>query len=706
MTSYRSLQDIVVEVAAGVRPPERISVSQSAEKYRKLNNPGAYVGDWKNSIAPYLVEPMDLMSSTAFTAMIFVGPAQCGKTELWLNWQTHSVICDPNDMMLIQTSQTTARDFSKRRIDRLHRHTEEVGKRLITKRNSDNTFDKNYKSGMMVTLSWPTINELSGKPIPRLFLTDYDRMTQDVDGEGNPFDLARKRATTFKSNGMTVAESSPGFAVDNPRWIQTSPHEAPPTTGILSLFNRGDRRRWYWRCVAPECGHTFEPSFSLLQYPKTKDQMDAAEQAVMPCPKCGMIYHHGRHEALGTPGKDELNGAGRWIKDGQVWMPNDEITGAAMRSDIGSFWLKGAAAAFTNWKTLVLNYLKAEEEYDKSGSEEALKTTVNVDQGEPYTKKSTNDGRLPEELKARARDLGVKVVPLGVRFLIATIDVQKRRFVVQVHGVGQGGDMTIIDRYDIHYSRRKDPDSPTQYLQVNAGSHLEDWKILVSEVMQKTYPLGDDSGRRMAVKKTFCDSGGAEGVTEKAYQFWRWLRDGYQEDNEEWVPGMHLRFQLVKPVPNKEAPRVRVEYPDSERKDRHANARGEIPVLFINSTLLKDSTDKKLDRLDAHGGRINFPNWLPDTFYSEMCVEIRTKDRWENPKKFRNESWDLLVYAQAAVLTKDMNIELTGFWDDPPAWAEEWDGNDLVYSPEAKPMPFAVEQKPLYDLAQVGSQLA
>ena len=99
---------------------------------------------------------------------------------------------------------------------------------------------------MILNLSWPTINELSGRPIPRLWLTDYDRMTQDVDGEGEPFDLARKRATTFQSHGMCAAESSPGFVLENPKWIAKSRLEAPPTQGILKLFNRGVRRRWNW----------------------------------------------------------------------------------------------------------------------------------------------------------------------------------------------------------------------------------------------------------------------------------------------------------------------------------------------------------------------------------------------------------------------------------------------------------------------------
>ena len=77
-------------------------------------------------------------------------------------------------------------------------------------KDSDNTFDKYYRSGMILTLSWPSIAELSGRPVGRTFLTDYDRMPMNVDGEGSPFDLARKRTTTFGSSACTIAESSPG----------------------------------------------------------------------------------------------------------------------------------------------------------------------------------------------------------------------------------------------------------------------------------------------------------------------------------------------------------------------------------------------------------------------------------------------------------------------------------------------------------------
>lgn len=695
---FVSIEEMVASVSEMIRPPLRLTVTQAAKEFRKLNNPGAYVGDWDNTLAPYLNEPMDLLTSAAFTGMIFCGPAQCGKTEIGLNWQLHSAICDPADMLIVEKSQTAARDFSKRRIDRLHRHSPDVAARLAQTTGADNVFDKQYTSGMMVTLSWPAINELSGKPIPRLFLTDYDRMPQDVDHEGSPFDLARKRATTFRRYGMTVAESSPGFVVSDSKWISKSRHEAPPTQdsltnsgGILSLYNRGDRRRWYWRC--PQCKNSFEPDFSLLDYPESADAMESAEQVKLVCPHCGWWCYHEPRDGL--PGKHEMNLGARWVQDGMLWTPEDTLTGTAIRSDIASFWLKGPAAAFVDWKTLIINYLKALEEYQSTGSEEALKTTVMTDQGLPYTPKSLETERRPEELKARARDLGQRAVPVGVRFLVACIDVQRKWLQVQVHGVGVGGDIWIIDSYAMRKSRRFDEDGERFFM--SPGSHPEDWKQIVEEVMLKTYPLNDGSGREMSIKFTACDSGGAAGVTTNAYNFVRWLRRGPEDgekDDYGWVPGLAARFVLVRGDHNANIPRTKLKFPDAQKKDRHASARGDVPVLFINSNSIKDTVNHKLDRMEPNGGRVNFPSWLPDSFYTELTVEIKTPKGWENPRDFRNEAWDLLCYCEALCVSSLIKLEQFR-WENPPGWATDWstEENDLVFVPKKDAVPFVAIRK-------------
>jgi phage terminase large subunit GpA-like protein len=161
----------------------------------------------------------------------------------------------------------------------------------------------------------------------------------------------------------------------------------------------------------------------------------------------------------------------------------------------------------------------------------------------------------------------------------------------------------------------------------------------------------------------------------------------------------------VKGSPVKGAPRVQIAYPDSERKDRHAGARGEIPILMINGDTLKDTADKMLTRTDPGGGRVNFPTYLPDTFYTELCVEIKTPKGWQNPKNFRNESWDLFVYAIAGAISRHIGIEHID-WEAPPSWADEWDRNDLVFNPKKDDKPFQSKPKAALDLRKLAENLA
>jgi len=712
MANYNSLEEILLSTADMVRPPERLTVHEAAARYVYINYPGAYVGFYSNSTAPYMTEPQEILTSRDYTSMAFVGPARAGKTQLLLNWIGYSAICDPGDMLMAQPSKDSSRDFSMRDLDRMIRYSPEVKSRMVQRLDADNTFDKHFSSGMILKLSWPSINEFSGKTVGRGWLADYDRFPESIDGEGSGFDLLKRRTQTFKRNGMTAVESSPGFPVENPKWQPSSPHEAPPAKGILALYNRGDRRRYYWRC--PHCQEVFEGDFKHLSYPKTKDYGDAAAQAVMVCPHNGCIITHDGDDKNGIPGKNELNRRGKWLRERQIWLPDGTTSGGIKSDDMASFWLKGTAAAFNTWEKLVLDYLKAEDEYERTGSEEALKVTINTGQGLPYFSKLNHVERLPEELKARAKDIGVQVVPAGVRWLEATVDVQKSRFVVQVHGFGVGGEVWIVDRFDIRKSKRLDEDGHP--MAVNPAAYPEDWLLLIP-MMQKTYPLADKSGRRMMIKLTACDSGGAAntkdkttqegsiaavgGVTANAYNFYRYLRNNPDGEHD---ANLFRRFQLVKGDSSNSAPRVSLRYPDSERKDRHAGARGEIPVLFINGTILKDMVSAKLDRSDKAGSAVNFPDWLPDTFYAELTAEVRTNKGWENPRKLRNESLDLLCYALALTLTHHINIERLD-WDNPPSWAAEWDNNDLVLVDDSTNR-FASKPKVEYDLRALASKLA
>ena len=351
---FDSLEDVIRTAAAAVRPPERLTVDRAAEKYRKLGDRSALPGPFRNSVTPYFVEPQQLLTSLEFETIVIVAPSQCGKTDIALNWITHTVKSDPADMMIVEVTQQRAQEFSELRLDRLHRDSPSVAEEIMLGQRADTVYRKRYVNGTIVMVSWPTISTLSGKPIQRLFMTDYDRMPANIGGEGVPYRLASQRRTSYGMNSMVVVESSPSEPITDALWTPASPHEAPPCEKIMSLYNHGDRRRWYWLCV--KCDNAFEPDFSLLRWTDGSDEFGPYSLSVwMECPFCQAKYYESPHGDM--PGKAALNATGFWLRDFQHWVPGEGVVGNPHKSKIASLWLKGPAAVFKPWDTLVQNTL-------------------------------------------------------------------------------------------------------------------------------------------------------------------------------------------------------------------------------------------------------------------------------------------------------------------------------------------------------------
>lgn len=681
---WSSVQRMVLDAAAMLRPNARMTVSEWAANKRWLDTPGAYTGPWLNDSTPYLNEVMDTLTSLEHTGCVLAGPARSGKSDIVFNWIGHSLDCDPADMRIYLQTKFWAEDWSQGDLERTFAaHPPGRGspfkKHMLPGKHNNTLLRKRFISGMRLNLSWPAITELSGKTVGRTAANDYDHMEQNINGMGPAWPMMKKRTTTFRQFGMSYAESTPAFGVTDPNWIATSLHQAPPVaSGILTLYNTGDRRRWYWRCPDDECRESFEPSFDLFVY-----DMDAGSNAKiaktveMACPCCGF--------KITEDMRPELNRKGRWLKDGETMDRDGVIHGEGEKNDIASFWLKGPAAFMQSWTGMVLEYLNAMAEYENSGKDGPLRLCYELSRGEPYVQPRNDLARLPETLKERAEDWGSGItfetkeptVPPWVRFLVATVDVQLRSFVVQITGIGEGNDVTVVDMFKIRKSNRIDKgDKRLEHHQVDPAGYLEDWDLLIDEVIERTYPLADGSGRRMAIKISGCDSGGREGVTANAYQFYRRLRDdtlGRQH---------HRRFHLIKGEPSKSAPRRKTETPDSKQKGPNAIARGDVPVQFLNSNSLKDQVNAILSRVEE-GARMRFPTWAPNFFYQQMCAEERTSKGWENKSGRRNEAWDLTYYCIGLCLHPDIRLEHIK-WDDPervPGWAKPWDQNLLVIKP-------------------------
>ncbi len=644
-----------------IRAPRRMPVADAVEKYMRVPMGAGNSVPWDPLVAPYVIEPMNCLASREYDAVIFVGPARTGKTiGLIDGWVVYNIVCDPADMLIIQMTEEKAREHSKKRLARTFRVSPEVACRLSPNRNDNNVYDRTFLAGNYLKIGWPSVNIMSSSDYKSVALTDYDRFPEDIGGEGDAFSLASKRTTTFMSSGMTLVESSPGRDITDIKWRRTSPHEAPPATGILSLFNRGDRRRWYWPC--PHCDEYFQPiSDTVTGFTGIPDPLQASEAAFIQCPHCA-----GR---IAPEQKRELNSLGVWLREGETISADGKRGGEPRRSRIASFWMEGPAAAYQTLAQLVYKRLTAEQECEATGSEETLKTVINTDWGLPYLPRAAIDQNRGDELMARAEDYGKRLVPPEVRFLVAAVDVQggkKRRFVVQVVGYGQHGERWLIDRYNIKQSLRCNADGVA--LPIDPGGYPEDWDLLVSDVLSKSYALQEDESARMPILCMGVDSGGEDGVTDNAYKFWRRCRRD----------GLGKRVYVFKGDSTTRAKLITRSYPDNtSRSDRKASARGDVPVYLLQTDRLKDGIHNNLKRESSGPGCIHFPDWIGEWFYDELTYEIRGADgKWRTPGKGPNEALDLFCYCHALVVLR--GYERIKDWSNPPRWAQPQMFNDSM----------------------------
>lgn len=661
--AYAKASDITRDVADIIRPPRRISVSECAIESVRIETPGGYSGPWNGDLTPYMIEPMNALKSRAHEAVVFVSPARAGKTQALLDgWLAHCVIADPGDIGFYFSTQNLAYDYRKRRIERLHKHSPRLRDKL-SPRSHDTTIEMvTYRNGMILNLGWPTSSQLAQRDLRYVAMSDYDSFPDDIGGEGSPFDLAKKRVQVAMSAGMALVESSPKREIISNQWVSDGAHMAPPVNGgILPLYNRGDRRRWQWQCV-DGCGGWFEAP-PLPAFEPFENLTEAGATAHILCPHCGHKYLP--HE------KRKLNAsAGEvWVPEGMTRDQDGALLGDPNGSKIASYWMLGAAAAFQQWESIVVNYLRAQREFDASGDETGLKATINTDQGLPYMPQRLAKVRGVDYLQNRLEPYERYYLPDGVRVLLATVDVQANRFEVLILGYGKGNERWLIDRFPLAKLQNGDPLQPPVI--------LEHWALLLDRVINSTYKTGD--GREMRVHFTAVDSGGYQrqqlkaDSTRRAYEWWRSLT----------ASRLSHRVRLLKGGSSRTAPMVREAYPDaSGRKDRNSTARGDIPVLLLNVDRLKTMLSNDLQRDVPGDGFIHFPEWIPPNYLDELTAEQQdASGKWLQIGNRRNETWDLMTYADGVWrYLKGDKIN----WNAPPPWAAAWDSNVNVITPEQR----------------------
>ena len=657
---YGSAWDIIADVAEVFKPSENLTTTQVAEQYLAKQN---------QQLTYYMHEAADCLTNRIHREVIFVGPARTGKTQSLIdNWVLHNILIDPADMKVYGPDEKFASWYSKKRIDiELMGEVPDMRRALRPGAHNDNVGDKIFRSGVILSFGWPSKAQLAGRDLVKVAFTDYDRGVQNVGGEGSQFTLGSKRTQTFFTRAKALAESSPSKPVLDPRWIPSTPHEAPPTTGILGLYNGGDRRRMYAPCQHCQEFFLVRPDIDAMWIPEEGSIQYKSENAALLCPHC--------HGKMNQDYEREFKQTGVWLKDGQTIDAMGTISGEGVESERASFWMPGWFAAFQSWKSIIQRYLVAYRYWEKTGSEEELMSAVNVDMGAAYLEMARRIEDDPvHALESRKVPRERYVVPEGTRCLLAAVDVQggkRARFEVLVMGFGMHRRQWFVDRFSLTKSKRYDHDKE-EFHRINPTSYLEDWNVLIDKVLRATYRL--PNGDEMRILRMAVDTGGeakgkGETVTDKAYDFWRKCRE----------LGLRNRCFLVKGRGQGSTARQRVQktYPEDG-----SSAKGEVPVYLLTTDPIKDAVWHDLMREEDGRGYTEIPQWLSEKYLQEICAETRTEKAWEQDGGHANETFDLLTYCRG------MWIEMKGDdinWKAPPIWATDWEHNpEIITSQERR----------------------
>src|SRR6202166_3009958 len=249
-------EEIYLHAAAeGARPDPLLTVSEWSDRYRTLSQrASAEPGPWRTDRTPYLREIMDCLSpSSPIERVVFMKGAQIGGTEVGNNWIGYIIHQSPGPLMAVQPTVEMAKRNSKQRIDPLIEESNVLRKlvRDPRSRDSGNTvLAKEFPGGVLVMTGANSAVGLRSMAARYLFLDEVDGYPGDVEGEGDPVNLALARTRTFARRKIFLAST-------------------PKITGLSRIeaaFEASDQRHYFVPC--PFCQEFQTLKLAQVRWPK------------------------------------------------------------------------------------------------------------------------------------------------------------------------------------------------------------------------------------------------------------------------------------------------------------------------------------------------------------------------------------------------------------------------------------------------------
>lgn len=398
-------------------PPERLTVSEFADRYRVLSSKASREpGQWRTSRTPFAREIMDALSrDSKYETIVLQASSQIVKTEIGLNWMAYVAVQSPKPMMIVWPTKDATDDNVRVRvrpmIAEMPSLLEKIGEQEGPKDAANNLALMEFPGGYWAFAPSMSTAALKSKPICYVWADEVDEFPMSANQQGDPLTLIETRTRTFVGRRKLFYTSSP---------------TKEGGSRIEMEFLQTDQRHYYVPCPFCGCRQHFE--FENLQV----DEKDPASTWYR-CRKNGCRIEN-YHKAQMLPAGE--------------WRPHAV---ALNRKKIGFHLnLLYAPVGMFSWEEIARLWIAAKDDPTK------LVAFYNTVLGQSY--KDVVDRPKWQELYDRRESYPIDTIPEGVIFLTAGADVQKDRIECEVVGWGRGKESWSI-AYHVFSGDTSDLDS-------------------------------------------------------------------------------------------------------------------------------------------------------------------------------------------------------------------------------------------------------
>lgn len=467
-----AVDEFVASITAALCPDDTLTIDQWAEEHRIIPIGQPEPGRFRNLRTPYMIDIQRTMSVTSdYQEGWLKKGVQLGGSTAGENFIGAAICTAAANVLVVFPSLVDARQWNEDRFVPLRKNAKELRKRIraTNKKGSGNTvLRKRYPGGVLRLVGANKVSSLKSTSYRYIKFEEPDEYVADLGEQGDPIDLAKRRASNFGHKKRIYGDGTPTVA---------------SRSRIDANYKRGDQRGWHLCC--PDCGHAQVLVWTQFRWldnePNTVRYECSACQVLRTEAEWKLPNYERAHEW--SEEQCAARGVAHW---------KGRATG---EPGVASWELPSwnAPIGWRPWTSICAEWIAAQ------GNEEKLKDWLNNQAAEVWndTVRSEADA---DAVKKRAEAYPLMWVPRRGLLLVAGVDTQDNRLAVVVRAYGRGEESWVVYHGEIFGS----PAFPETWAKLEA--------VLDAAIKH-------ESGALLKIAAVAIDSGGHH--TEDVYAFCR-----------------------------------------------------------------------------------------------------------------------------------------------------------------------------------------